>query len=352
MIKGVQCCVFYFSTNLSISSGVRQNKKGGFEVLVGIDFGSQSLQLVTRDGSVKFDDLSAVSLDLISSKVVSIGREATQMVGRTDVEVLYPVSYGNIENFDAAVVLLKKVGQGFSSSLFRESRAVVAVPVGLSHSQRVLFREVFQRAGFSQVQLIPSVLAALSGAMKEPDVPQGTLVVDIGAGCTNVAVVCRGNVVIGETIPISGKAMDEAIIRRIRKDWGVSVSRRQAEDLKEELGSVYPVVDSLKKDCQGRELMDGTPQVIEVSADIVREALEEPTDEIVSLVGRVLEAAPPELSGDIARSGIHLTGGCSQLNGMVELFSETFGVPTHCLNQPRIATSLGLCRNWDDTLEL
>ncbi|MBE5768325.1 MAG: rod shape-determining protein [Clostridiales bacterium] len=313
---------------------------------IGIDLGTSNTLMYVRGRGIVINEPTLVVADGHGKKnVLAVGDEARFMLGRTkDASVVVrPVKGGYVEDFDRTELLLRYfIRKAIGSSHVVKPRAVIAVPSGLPDINRKAVAQAVQLAGAKKVFLIEKPLAAAIGSGLPAYDPLGNMVVDIGGGTTDAAVVSLGGLVVHKSIQVGGVKMDEAIINYIKREFNMLIGDRTAEDLKLDLASATVNGDTRQVTIRGRDLR--SPQVMQISftSDQAIEAISEPCRAIIATIKWVLERTPPELAADIMRNGIHLTGGVSMLSDIDRFIGEELGIPVRIAREPEESTIRGL----------
>lgn len=308
-----------------------------FSTDMGIDLGTATILVHLRGKGIVLNEPSVVALDHNSRNVMAVGEEAYKMLGRTpgNIVAVRPLSDGVIADFDTTETMLKhyvsKVGA--KRRLFRP-RVVVCIPAGTTSVEQKAVIEAITRTGAREAYLVEEPRAAAMGAGLDIFKPSGSMVVDIGGGTCDIAVISMGDVVESASVRIGGNKFDEAISRYIKNEYNVLVGERAAEELKKEIGSAHPEGRQLDMEIKGRDLVSGLPRAVSVSSAQVLKAMEEPLSEILQGVKQVLERTPPELAGDIIQKGAVLTGGGAMLDSLSRFFSEETGVAFYLAEDP------------------
>lgn len=314
-----------------------------FSLDIGIDLGTANSLVYVKGEGIVLREPSVVAVDQNTGKVVAVGIEAKRMLGRTPgaISAVRPMKDGVIADFDITQEMLnyfiRRVVQGRGYRYLTRPRVVVSVPSGITEVERRAVRESAMLAGARSVYLIEEPMAAAIGARMPVDEPVGSMVIDIGGGTTEVAVISLGGIVIAKSVRVAGDAMDEAIVQHVKRKYNLMIGPRTAEDVKIHIGSADILDEELVMTIKGRDLMGGLPRTIDVHSQEVREALSEPVSQIVNAVRVTLERTPPELAGDIIEHGICMAGGSSQLRGLPELVSQETGVPVYLCKNPETA---------------
>lgn len=318
---------------------------------IGIDLGTANTLIYQKSKGIVLDEPSVVAVDCSDGHILSVGKAAKEMLGRTPlgIKAVRPITDGVIADFEAAGAMLgffiKKVLKSTSGI---KPRAAVSVPTGITAVERKAAIEAASRAGIRNVTLIEEPMAAAIGAGLEVDAPSGIMVVDIGGGTSEVAVISLGGIVARKTVRIGGDALDRAIISFIRKKYGISAGNHSAEDIKLKIGTVMKNGTAYRYQVSGRNLGTGLPCSTFVNGDDIRAALLPEIHSIIDSIKAVLEETPPELSGDVLNSGIMLTGGGAFINGLDRLICNITGMPVRVADRPLECVALGLGALIDD----
>ncbi|WP_050698102.1 rod shape-determining protein [Anaeromassilibacillus senegalensis] len=310
---------------------------------IAIDLGTSTTKIYLDGKGIILKEPSAVAFNVETEEVVAIGKEAYAMVGRTSdrVDVVQPLCNGVISNFDMAQYLIGHYIKKISGSKVFMPRVVVSVPSLITEVEKRAVVDVISAAGVRKICLIEEPVAAAMGAGVDISTPHGTLIVDIGGGTTDMAVLSLSGIAISRSIKTAGNTFDEAIIKYIRRKYNLIIGKRMAEEVKIAIGCVYPRKEMVKHRVKGRNAMTGLPQWADISCDEMLEALIEPAMAIIRTVQEMLEKTPPELMGDVYTDGIILSGGSSQLYGFDRLISKKAKMPVHIAEEPDICVALG-----------
>lgn len=311
---------------------------------IGIDLGTASVLVYIRGKGVVLKEPSVVAFDRDTNKIMAIGEEARLMLGRTpgNVVAIRPMRQGVISNYTVTEKMLKHfIQKAVGRRTFRKPRVCVGVPSAASEVERKAVEDAAYQAGAREVKIIEEPIAAAIGAGIDITKPCGNMVVDIGGGTSDIAVISLGGPVESTSIKIAGDDFDDAIVRYMRKKHNLLIGEPTAEDLKIHIGSVFrtPEVDYM--DIRGRNLLTGLPVTVKVSSEETEEALREVTAQIIEAIHGVLERTPPELAADIASRGIVLTGGGAMLRGLEELITEKTGITAMTAEDPMTAVAAG-----------
>ena len=311
---------------------------------IGIDLGTASILVYIRGKGVVLKEPSVVAFDRDTNKIKAIGEEARLMLGRTpgNIIAVRPLRQGVISNYEVTEKMMKYfIQKAVGRRSLRKPRIAVCVPSGVTQVEKKAVEDATYVAGAREVAIIEEPIAAAIGAGIDIAKPCGNLIVDIGGGTTDVAVISLGGAVVSDSIKIAGDDFDEAIVRYMRKKYNLLIGERMAEDIKINIGSAVKRPEPVYYDVKGRNLVTGLPRVLKISSEDTEEALRETTSKIVDCIHSVLERTPPELAADIADRGIVLTGGGSLLNGLEDLICSKTGITTMTAEEPMTAVAIG-----------
>ncbi len=312
-----------------------------------IDLGTANTLVYLRGTGIVLAEPSIVAVDSTTGALVGVGNDARAMVGRTPghISTVRPLRDGVIADFDNAERMLRYfVGRVHRRSFWSRPRIVVAVPSGITGVERRAVRDACYSAGAREVHLMEEPMAAAIGAGLPVHEATGSMVVDVGGGTTEVAVLALGGTVASQSVRIGGDRLDEAIIAHAKKEYSLLIGERTAEDVKITIGSAFPAAQEPRATLTGRDLVTGLPRTVEVSAEEIRWALDEPLQAIVATVVATLDRTPPELAGDVLARGITLTGGGAQLAGLDRRLASGTGMAVHVAEHPAHAVVLGVGR--------
>ena len=309
---------------------------------IGIDLGTASILVYIRGKGVVLKEPSVVAFDRDTNKIKAIGEDARLMLGRTpgNIVAVRPLRQGVISDYTVTEKMMKYFIQK-AKRTFRKPRIAVCVPSGVTEVEKKAVEDATYQAGAREVSIIEEPIAAAIGAGIDISKPCGNMIVDIGGGTSDIAVISLGGTVVSASIKIAGDDFDEAIVRYMRKKHNLLIGERTAEDLKIKIGSCYKRAEVDYMDVRGRNLVTGLPKTVKVSSEETEEALRETTAQIVETIHSVLEKTPPELAADIADRGIVLTGGGSLLRGLEDLISAKTGINTMTAEDPMTAVAIG-----------
>lgn len=312
---------------------------------IGIDLGTASILVYVKGKGVVLREPSVVAYDKDTNKIRAIGEEARLMLGRTPgtIVAIRPLRHGVISDYTITEKMLKYfIQKAIGKNIFgRRPRISVCVPSGVTEVEKKAVEDATYQAGAREVFIIEEPVAAAIGAGIDISRPCGNMIVDIGGGTTDIAVISLDGVVVSSSIKIAGDDFDDAIVRFMRKRYNLLIGERTAEEIKINVGTCYKRPDNVTMDVRGRNLVTGLPKTVTVSSDETEEALREVTAQIVDAVHAVLEKTPPELAADIADRGIVLTGGGALLHGLEDLIEENTGITTITAEEPLTAVATG-----------
>ncbi|MBM4282745.1 MAG: rod shape-determining protein, partial [Deltaproteobacteria bacterium] len=306
---------------------------GFFSNDLAIDLGTSNTRLFLRGRGIVVNEPSVVAVRTLPGgkrEVVAVGREAKDMLGRTPdaIQAIRPVKDGVIADFDATSEMLRHfIQKAHGRSTLVKPRIILAVPVGVTEVEKRAVRESAELASAREVFLIEEPMAAAIGAGMPITEPSGNMIVDVGGGTCEVAVISLGGIVYNRSVRVGGDKMDTAIFNHVKKRYSLLIGERTAEQIKIRIGSAYPDDELLTMEVKGRDLISGTPKTIECNSDEIREAMAEPITAIVDAVRIGLERTPPELASDIVDRGIILSGGASLLRNLDTLLKKETGLP-------------------------
>lgn len=322
---------------------------------MGIDLGTATVLVYIKGKGVILKEPSVVAIDRNNNRVLAVGEEARKMIGRTpgNIVAIRPMRDGVISDYDITEKMLKHfIKKACGKRRLSAPRVVICVPCEATEVERRAVEDAARNAGAKKVHLIEEPLAAAIGAGLDITKASGNMVIDIGGGTTDVAVISLGGMVVRESIKVAGDKFDEAIIKYIRKKHKLMIGERTAEDLKINIGCVYKQEEETTMDIRGRDLITGLPKNLTVTSEEMREALSETVYLIAECTHSVLEKTPPELAADIAEKGIVMTGGGAMIRGLDKFIQEITSVPVYLAEDPISCVALGTGKVLDymDTL--
>ena len=320
-----------------------------------VDLGTANTLVYVRGRGIVLNEPSVVALNTNNGQVVAVGVEAKRMIGRTpgNIVAVRPLKDGVIADFDVTERMLRYfIQKVHRRTRMAKPRIVVAVPSGITGVEQSAVKEAGHQAGARKVYIIEEPMAAAIGAGLPVNEPTGNMVVDIGGGTTEVAVISLGGIVTSQSIRIGGDELDQAIITFGKKEHSLMLGERTAEEIKLALGSAFPAKEEPHAEIRGRDLVSGLPKTILISAAEVRRAIDEPINLIIDAVKSTLDKCPPELAGDVMDRGIALTGGGALLRGLDQRIREETGMPVHIADSPldSVVLGTGKCVEDFDTL--
>lgn len=339
---------------------------------MGIDLGTANTLVYLKGKGIVLREPSVVAINRITNKVLAVGEEAKQMIGRTpgNIVAIRPMKDGVIADFDVTEEMLRSfISKVTTKSAFTTPRVVVCFPTGVTAVERRAIEEATKRAGAREAYLMEEPMAAAIGAGLPVNEPTGSMVVDIGGGTTEVAVISLGGIVTSKSLRVAGDELDQAIIAYIKKEYNLMIGERTAENIKMGIGSAYPTertpdefeqseegveeasIDLSKErtmEIRGRDLVTGLPKVVEINETEIRGALKEPVASIVDAIKTNLEKTPPELASDIMDKGIMLTGGGALLKGLDRLINIETHMPVHIAESPLDCVAVGAGKALDN----
>jgi rod shape-determining protein MreB len=321
-----------------------------------VDLGTANTLVYVRGRGVVLNEPSVVAINQASGGILAVGAEAKKMIGRTpgNIVAIRPLKDGVIADFDTTERMLRYFIQKVHKRRhLAKPRIVVCVPSGITGVEQRAVKDAGYAAGARKVYIIEEPMAAAIGSGLPVHEPTGNMVVDIGGGTTEVAVISLGGIVTAQSIRIGGDELDNAIIQYVKKEYSLLLGERTSEEIKMAIGSAFPIPDEPHAEIRGRDLVSGLPKTIVVSAEEIRKALEEPVNQIVDAVKTTLDKCPPELSGDIMDRGIVLTGGGALLKGLDERLKHETGMPILIADNPLhcVVVGSGHCLEEFDALK-
>ncbi len=321
---------------------------------IGVDLGTANTLVFVKGKGIVIREPSVVAVDERTNpkSVVAVGADAKRMIGRTpgSITAVRPLEAGVIADFDMTSDMLKEfIKRAISSSPFNRARVMICIPSGVTEVERRAVHDAAKSAGARYVSLIEEPMAAAIGAGLPVLEATGSMIVDIGGGTSEVAVISLGDIVTAKSVRVAGDKFDEAIISYVKKTFNLLIGERSAEDIKIKLGSAYPYEGEAAMEIKGRNLVDGLPKSVEITSAQVREALAEPVDKILDSIRYTLDRTPPELAADIIERGITLTGGGALLRGLDKLIATETGMPVRVAKNPLdcVVNGTGICLEKD-----
>ena len=322
----------------------------GFGQSIGIDLGTATILVYVKGKGIVLREPSVVAIDRNTGEALSVGQEARRMLGRTpgNIVAIRPLKDGVISDYSVTEKMLKYFIKKVCGKFVFAPTIMVCIPSGVTEVEKKAVIDASVQAGAGKVYLIEEPIAAAIGAGMDITKACGSMIVDMGGGTTDIAVISLGGAVVSESIKVAGDKFDEAITKYIRKRYNVMIRERTAEDLKINIGSVYPRVQKLEMDVRGRDLSSGLPVNLTVNSDDILEALTEPAMMVVEAVLSVLEKTPPELSADISDRGIYMTGGGCLVYGFDKLIQEKTGISVMIAEESVSCVAIGTGKALND----
>ncbi len=321
---------------------------------IGVDLGTANTLVFVKGKGIVIREPSVVAVDERTNPktVVAVGADAKRMIGRTpgSITAVRPLKDGVIADFDMTSDMLKEfIKRAISGSPFNRARVMICIPSGVTEVERRAVHDAAKSAGARYVSLIEEPMAAAIGAGLPVLDATGSMIVDIGGGTSEVAVISLGDIVTSKSVRVAGDTFDEAIISYVKRTFNLLIGERSAEDIKIKLGSAYPYEGEAAMEIKGRNLIDGLPKSVEITSEQVRQALADPVDQILDSIRYTLDRTPPELAADIIERGITLTGGGALLRGLDKLISSETGMPVNVAKNPIdcVVNGTGICLEKD-----
>jgi rod shape-determining protein MreB len=315
-----------------------------------IDLGTANTLVFVRGQGIMVSEPSVVAVDSLNGAVHAVGDDAKRMIGRTPatISAIRPLRHGVIADFEVTEQMLRHFIRRVHRSRLAHPRVVMCAPSGITDVEKRAIVEASLSAGARRVNLIEETIAAAIGAGLSIDEPVGNMVVDVGGGTSEVAVISLGGIVVSESVRIGGYDLDEAIIAHIKQRHGITIGQQTAEHVKFEIGSAWPLEHDLTADVKGRDLLSGLPKTVTLTSDEVRDAIEEPLRSIIETIKETLERTPPELAADVAQRGIMLAGGGSLLKGFDERVRSETKMSAYLADSPLTCVVLGSGRSLEE----
>jgi len=317
---------------------------GLFSNDMGIDLGTASTLVYVKGEGVVLCEPSVVAIERGTSHVLAVGEEAKRMLGRTpgNIIAIRPMKDGVIADFEITEAMLRYfIKKVHHRRVLVRPRIVIAIPSGITEVEKRAVKDSAERAGAREVFLVEEPVAAAIGVGLPIQEPIGNMIIDIGGGTTEIAVISLAGIVFAKSIRIGGDEMDDAIVEYLKKTYNLMIGERTAEDIKIKIGSAYPLEEEMTLEVKGRDLVAGLPKTVTITSEEVREALQEPLRAILESTKISLERTPPELSADLIEHGIVMAGGGSLLKGLDKLIAEETGLPVHVADDPLTAVANG-----------
>ncbi len=304
---------------------------------LGVDLGTANTLIFMKGKGIIIREPSVVAVDTRTDVVKSVGQEAKDVIGRTpgSITAVRPLKDGVIADFDITTAMLQQfIRKALNKSFLIKPRIIICIPSGVTAVERRAVKEATERAGAKRVSIIEEPMAAAIGAGLPVAEPTGSMVVDIGGGTSEVAVISLGGIVAAKSVRVGGDEFDNSIINYIKKKYNLLIGERTAENIKIQIGSAFPFEIEESMNIKGRNLLNGLPENIEITSEEIREALTEPLESVLEAIHVTLEKTPPELAADIIDQGITLTGGGALLRGLDKLINQETGMPVYVADNP------------------
>ena len=317
---------------------------GLFSNDMGIDLGTATTLVYVKGQGIVLCEPSVVAIQKGTHNVLAVGEEAKRMLGRTpgNIVAIRPMKDGVIADFEITEDMLRYfIKKVHNRKVFVRPRMVIAIPSGITEVEKRAVKDSAEHAGAREVYLVEEPISAAIGVGLPIQEPSGNMIIDIGGGTTEIAVISLAGIVFSRSIRIGGDELDEAIIEHLKKTYNLMIGERTAEDVKIKIGSAYPLEEELTMEVRGRDLVAGLPKTITVSSEEIREAIAGPISAVLEATRMTLERTPPELSADLIERGIIIAGGGALLRGFDKLISEETGLPVHVAEDPMTAVAIG-----------
>lgn len=325
--------------------------KGQFLSDIAIDLGTRTTLIYINSRGIVLDEPTVVAIDTKTKKCLAIGDEAKQMLGRTpnEIKAIRPMKDGVIADFEMVELLLRIfIEKVQKKRLLTRPRVLICVPSGITEVEKRAVRDSAEAAGAREVFLVPEPISAAIGIGLPVHSPTGNMIVDIGGGTTEIAVIALSGIVTNSSIRIAGDEMDDAIVQYIKKNYNLIIGEQTAENIKITIGNAFPTVEEKALEVKGRDLVSGIPKTVKLTSHEVREAIQEPLSMISETIRLTLEKTPPELAADIVNNGIYMAGGGSLLRGVDTLVREETNLPVTIADEPNKVVVIGAGKILED----
>jgi rod shape-determining protein MreB len=315
-----------------------------------VDLGTANTLVYVRGRGIVLSEPSVVAIDQRTGEVHAVGVEAKRMLGRTPgtITAIRPLKDGVIADFDVTEQMLRHFIHKANGNRFAHPRVIVCVPSGVTGVEKRAVEEATLSAGARQAYLIEEPMAAAIGAGLPVSDPTGNMIVDVGGGTTEVAVISLGGIVVSQSIRVGGDEMDEAIANHLRKEYKLLIGQQTAEEVKLEIGSAWPLAEEVQAEVRGRDMLTGLPKTVVIGSEDVRRALDEPVSQILDAIRGTLDKTPPELAADIMDRGIVLAGGGALLQGLDQRLRQDTHMPVHVAESPLTCVAVGSGRSLEE----
>ncbi len=318
---------------------------------IGIDLGTSQVLIFQRGRGIVLREPAVVAVDRDSSKILAVGNEAYRLIGRTpgNVQAVRPLRHGNILDLTLTQHMLHDfTAQVIGRHLFARPRAVMSVPTAVSETEKRQLMNIMFDAGMRKTQLLDRPIAAALGVGLHFSEAYGSMIIDMGAGATDIAVLSMGDIAVANCIPLGGDSFDDAIIRYLRKKHNLLIGERTAEEIKISLGTAIPPSDRIEMEVTGRNLLSGLPKTQNINSQEIFEALKDAVNDMIEAIQSVIERTPPQLASDIFDEGIVLTGGASQLAGLADAIYQILGIACGVADDPQTCVVAGCGKALED----
>jgi rod shape-determining protein MreB len=318
---------------------------------IAIDLGTANTLVYIKGKGIVLNEPSVVAVDRSSRKVHAVGHAAKAMLGKTpdSIEAIRPLKDGVIADFDVTEHMLREfIQMAQKRRHFIAPRIIICVPSGITEVEKRAVRDSAKHAGAREVFLVAEPIAAAIGVGLPVDQPSGNMIIDIGGGTSEIAVIALNGIVCDTSLRVGGDEMDEAIVQYLKKNYNLLIGDQTAETIKKEIGSAYKLEHEMEMEVKGRDLVAGIPKTLRISSEEIRQALQEPVGQIVDALKESLEQTPPELAADIVDRGIVMTGGGSLIKGLGNLFKDATNLPINTVDDPLFCVVLGTGKILDD----
>lgn len=312
---------------------------------IGIDLGTSNIRIHVKGKGMVLSEPSVVAINKITGEILAVGNQAKEMVGRTpdNIVAVKPLKDGVIADFDGTRMLIQSlISRVVPKSLFSKPRLVVSIPAGITDVEERAVQGVAYKAGAKDVFLMEEAMAAAIGARIKVEQPEGSMIIDIGGGTSEMAVLSLGGIVVTNSIKVAGDKLDRDIIEYIKQKFNVLIGEGEAEEVKKQIGAATAAMTEEKMSIKGRNLTTGLPETITVTTEDMNQAMSDSLNEILRVVKLTLEETPPEIAADIMERGIVLSGGCSQIKNLDRFISENTGMPVFLAENPECCVLKGL----------
>lgn len=312
---------------------------------IGIDLGTSNVRVYIKGRGIVLDEPAVVAINKLTNEVLAVGKQAKEMLGRTpeNIVAVRPLKDGVIADFNATKMLLQTfISRIIPKSLLSRPRLVVSVPSGITDVEERAVEGVVYKAGAKEFYPIEESMAAAIGAGLKVEKPEGCMIVDMGGGTTEIAVLSLGGIVVSHSIKVAGEKLDKDIVEYIKKTYNVIIGETEAEEVKKQIGSASYTMTEERVNIKGRNLSTGLPHTVTITTTDIQKAMNDSLNDIVHAVKHTLEQTPPELASDIMEQGVILSGGCAQIKNFDRFLSDQIGIPVHVSEHPLECVARGV----------